>query len=83
MRSGLILHDLTQYDLSVRPAVSRAFSLYDGIGVLDVVPGSVADQAGLEVDDEILAIDGRSIKDRRRLNMRPNPISGSSAFLRL
>ncbi len=71
MRSGLILHDLTQYDLSVRPAVSRAFSLYDGIGVLDVVPGSVADQAGLEVDDEILAIDGRSIKDPQAVEHAP------------
>lgn len=63
MMTGMVLHDLTQYDRDVRPAVSRAFSLATGIGVLGVVPGSAAAQAGLQVDDEILRVGGRSIED--------------------
>lgn len=54
--TGLVLHDLTRYERNLRPAVSRAFSLNGGFGVLAIVPGSVAAQAGLRVDDEILAI---------------------------
>lgn len=62
MMTGLIVHDLTQYERTIRPAVSRAFSLRTGIGVLEMVPGSAAELAGLRVDDEILAIGGRSIE---------------------
>jgi hypothetical protein len=54
--SGLVLHDLTQYDRAVRPAVSQAFAINSGVGVLDIVPGSAAANAGLRVDDEILAV---------------------------
>jgi Zn-dependent protease with chaperone function len=63
MLSGMVLHDLTEYQAALRPAVSDAFSLHDGIGVLEIVPGSVADAAHLEVDDEILAVNGASVED--------------------
>lgn len=56
MTAGLVLHDLTQYAANARASVSTAFSLHEGIGVLEVVPGSVGAAAGLHVDDEILAI---------------------------
>ena len=62
MMSGLIVHDLTQYPLTARGAVSRAFSLDRGIGVLGVVPGSGAARAGLQVDDEILRFGNRSVE---------------------
>lgn len=62
MMSGMIVHDLTQYPLSARGAVSRAFSLDRGIGVLGVVPGSGAARAGLKVDDEILRFGDRSVE---------------------
>lgn len=63
MITGLVLHDLTRYEASVRPAVSRAFSMDSGFGVLAVVPNSVAARAGLRVDDEILAVGRFSVAD--------------------
>ena len=63
MLSGLVLHDLTQYRPSARAAVAAAFSLHDGIGVLGLVPGSVAERAGIAAGDEIIAVDGRSVED--------------------
>lgn len=63
MLTGLILHDLTQYRLDLRPAVASAFSVHGGIGVLEVVRGSVADRAGFAVDDEILEVNGASLVD--------------------
>jgi len=61
--TGLVLHDISRYDANVRPAVSRAFSLNGGFGVLEIVPGSVAAEAGLRVDDEILAVGPYSVND--------------------
>ncbi len=63
--TGMILHDLTQYDASSRSAVAQAFSLRTGFGVLEVVRGSVADQADLRADDEIVAINGSRVDDPR------------------
>lgn len=61
--TGLVAHDLTQYDRSLRPAVSRAFSITTGIGVLGVVPRSAAADAGLQVDDEIISVGAVSVED--------------------
>jgi hypothetical protein len=63
MLSGLVLHDLTEYQPALRSAISDAFSLHDGIGVLGVVPKSVAAEAGLQVDDEIVALNGKTVED--------------------
>jgi len=63
MLTGLVVHDLSQYDLLVRPAVSKAFSLGGGIGVIQIVPGSAAERAGLRIDDEIVAVGGQSVVD--------------------
>jgi hypothetical protein len=60
--TGLVLHDLTQYEPAARAAVSSAFSLHGGFGVLEVVPGSVGERAGLRVDDEILTLNGGSVE---------------------
>jgi len=63
MMSGLIVHDLTQYPAAARLAVSRAFSLREGVGVVGIVRGSGAERAGLRIDDEIIEIGGRSVED--------------------
>ncbi|WP_310467425.1 M48 family metallopeptidase [Sphingomonas sp.] len=63
MTTGMVLHDLTRYDRSIRPAVARAFSVNRGFGVLAIVPGSVAAEAGLRVDDEILSVGRFSVED--------------------
>lgn len=61
--TGLVLHDLSRYDRSVRDAVSRAFSVGTGFGVIGVIPGSVAADAGLQIDDEILAVGLFTVED--------------------
>jgi hypothetical protein len=63
MLTGMLLHDLSQYDYAVRPAVSRAFSLGSGFGVIQIVPGSAAERAGLRIDDEIIGVRGVSVED--------------------
>jgi Zn-dependent protease with chaperone function len=63
MMSGLVTHDLMQYAPAVRPAITQAFSLTDGFGVLGIVPGSAAERAGLQVDDEILAVGNASVEN--------------------
>ena len=63
MLTGMLLHDLSQYDPGIRTAVSQAFSLGSGFGIMQIVPGSAADRAGLRVDDEILAVRGVSVED--------------------
>lgn len=61
--TGLVLHDLTRYDVNVRPAVAQAFSVVTGFGVLGIVSGSVAAHAGLRAGDEIIAVGEFSLED--------------------
>ena len=63
MLTGMLLHDLSQYDFAVRPAVGKAFSLGSGFGIIQIVPGSAAERAGLHIDDEIIAVRGVSVDD--------------------
>jgi peptidase M48-like protein/PDZ domain-containing protein len=63
MVTGLLLHDLSNYDPSDRLAVSRAFQLQSGFGVLQIVPGSAADRAGLRIDDEIVSVNGLRVEN--------------------
>jgi hypothetical protein len=60
---GMILHDLTRYRPEMRPAVSRAFSLNSGLGVVQLVAGSAASRAGLRIDDEIIAVGNVGVED--------------------
>lgn len=69
---GFAVHDLAQYDATARPAVIRALGLDAGPGVLALVPGGPAEQAGLRRGDVLRAVDGaplprgdsRSVKNR-------------------
>ena len=63
MLTGMVTHDLTQYDPALRPAISSAFSLHSGFGVVGIVPGSTAAEAGLQIDDEILQVGATSVED--------------------
>lgn len=67
MMTGLILHDLTQYEPAQRHAVSRAFALNSGFGVLQLVPGSAASRAGLQIDDEIISVGNARVEDPARI----------------
>ncbi len=54
--TGLLLHDLSAYPLSVRSAVSARYRMAEGFGILGIVPGSPADEGGLKAGDEIVAL---------------------------
>jgi beta-barrel assembly-enhancing protease len=56
--SGMEIHVLDQYAPADRPAARAAFSLNDWPAILAVAPGGPADAAGIEPNDEIVAIDG-------------------------
>jgi hypothetical protein len=59
--SGAVLHNLSQYNPKVRNAVSAAYGMTDGIGIMAVVANSAAERAGLQRSDEITAINGQSV----------------------
>jgi serine protease Do len=53
---GVIVQELT-------PAVATALGIDHGVIVIKVLPGSPADEAGLQPGDIILAVNGKKIKD--------------------
>jgi hypothetical protein len=80
MATGMLLHELSQYPQRDRSAISAAFSLYGGFGVLGTVPSSPAMLAGLKTDDEILAVNGRSVDDFRRAYAQRQSFSRMEKF---
>ena len=53
----------------VTPSIAEALNLDEAMGALvsQVVPGSAADEAGIQAGDVILAIDGRPVEDSTEL----------------
>ncbi len=58
--TGLLLHDLGGYDPAVRQQIASRYGLA-GVGVLGVVPGSAAADAGLRPGDDIRGLDGKPL----------------------
>lgn len=56
--TGLVLHTTDEYQPPARARLAADFYLGDHPGVLALVPGSTAEQAGVRLDDEVLAADG-------------------------
>jgi peptidase M48-like protein/PDZ domain-containing protein len=82
MMSGLLLHDLSQYPSRDRAAISGAFSLHGGFGVLGVVKNGAGEKAGLQVDDEIVAVNGRSVEDFNRAYYQRQTFDRMAGFQR-
>lgn len=55
---GFVLHHRSQYDQAHRGAAARAFGLGAAPSILAVAEGSAAARAGLQIDDQLLSIDG-------------------------
>lgn len=53
--TGLVLHQLGEYEPSDRPEAVRRFAVDQGPGIVAVVPGSPAARAGLKAGDVILS----------------------------
>lgn len=54
--TGLLLHDISAFDRTLRPAIERRFNLGYGLGVRGVIPDSAADHAGLRTGDVIVNV---------------------------
>lgn len=80
MLTGMVVHDLSQYDPGIRPAVARAFALGGGIGVIQIVPGSAAERAGLRIDDEIVAVGNQSVVDPAAIAQRQKSYARMDRF---
>ena len=71
---------------SEKPKLGVAFNLYDGRRILiaDVLPGSIADLAGLKVGDFVDTIDGQDItSDTQFLEIIGSTASGQSRVFEL
>jgi beta-barrel assembly-enhancing protease len=60
-QAGIVLHDLAQFSGADRVAAAKTFGLGTYPAISAVIPGSVADQAGLRAGDAIMALDGQPI----------------------
>jgi len=58
---GFVLHSLQQYAWADRPEAARSFGLGSHVGVMAVVSGSPAQQAGLAAGDQLLSVNGRGL----------------------
>lgn len=77
MLTGLMLHDISGFSATMRPAAIRAYGLTYGFGVTQIVPGSPAEQAGIRQGDEIVAVNGYDLQDFMR-----NEIGKKASYLR-
>ncbi len=60
-QAGIVLQDLVQFSGADRDAAATTFGLGTYPAISAVIPGSVADQAGLRAGDAIMALDGQPI----------------------
>jgi len=59
--TGLLLHDLGSYASALRQQIAAGYGLANSVGVLGVVAGSAAAEAGLRSGDEIRALDDKPL----------------------
>src|SRR5271169_5736346 len=52
-----------QFAAQENPAISRVYGVQGGVTISSVVAGTPADQAGLQVGDTIISVDGKSVKN--------------------
>jgi len=52
-----------QFAAQENPAISRVYGVANGVTISSVVPGTPADQAGLQVGDTIISVDGKPVKN--------------------
>lgn len=58
---GFTLHGIEQYEVADRPRVAVGFALGSYAGVMAVVSGSPAGEAGLTAEDQLVSVNGRAL----------------------
>ena len=56
MMTGFMVHDIGRYSKTDRAGVIADYGLSSGFGILNVVPGSSAERAGIRERDEIISV---------------------------
>ena len=60
-QTGIVFHDLAQFSGKDREAAAKTFGLGANPAISAVVPGSIADQAGLRAGDAIIALNDQPL----------------------
>jgi hypothetical protein len=68
---GFVLHSIEQYGLAERAEAGLRFGLGSNPGVMAVVAGSPAQEAGLAAGDQLLSVNGRALDDANAAGSRP------------
>jgi hypothetical protein len=61
--TGITFHDIGSYDPRYRSVIISETNLGMGFGILYIAPDSAAHNAGLNLDDEVIAINGINVTD--------------------
>jgi hypothetical protein len=69
---GFVVHGIAQYSTGDRADAARRFGLGEHNGVMAVVAGSPAAQAGLRADDLLLSVNGRALGQPVAAGMPPS-----------
>lgn len=70
--TGLLFHHLGEYAPADQPAAISRFGVDRGIGVLAVLPGSPAAQAGIKAGDVIVRVNNMFLPDPQRIAAEPD-----------
>jgi Zn-dependent protease with chaperone function len=58
---GFVLHSIDQYDSADRQEAARSFALGSHVAVMAVVSSGPAQRSGLQADDQLVSVNGRSL----------------------
>jgi hypothetical protein len=73
MLTGLTIYDISAYSAPDRPLAGNLYNLSYGFAVLNIVPESSAAQAGFQLGDEIIGVNGSDLAGFANTDIRSRP----------